>query len=104
MIVRRALVPAVFACAILALAGSATSAQQAKKTEDTKKETEDSTESKGKFREFSPDGKFKILMPGRPKDTSRDMGGLEIKIWVVESGTAAVYLVSSTELPGGKNL
>lgn len=53
------------------------------------------------LKEFSPDGKFKVLMPGSPEDNSKSAMGLQIKIWASKVGGSGVMLTSVTELPPG---
>jgi hypothetical protein len=51
------------------------------------------------FQEFSPDGKFKVLMPGTPKDSSKTEKGVQVKIWASQAGRSGALLTSVTELP-----
>jgi hypothetical protein len=60
---------------------------------------------KKEFKEFSPDGKFKVLMQGAPREDTQFATGGEgqmgafVKSWTVEQGDGA-YSVSVTDLPG----
>jgi hypothetical protein len=52
----------------------------------------------GQFKEFAPDGKFKVQMPGTPTEKSQSAMGLTVKAWSLEEGNGA-YVVSATDLP-----
>jgi hypothetical protein len=50
------------------------------------------------FKEFSPDGKFKVQMPGTPKEQDQSLPGRTDKSWAVEEKNGTYY-VSTIELP-----
>jgi hypothetical protein len=50
------------------------------------------------FKEFSPDGKFKVLLPGTPKEQNQSAMGLTVKAWSAEEKNGA-YIISATDLP-----
>jgi hypothetical protein len=52
------------------------------------------------FEEFSPDGKFKVLMPGTPKEDKRSALGIQITLWTVESRSGGWSIAVSGILPG----
>jgi hypothetical protein len=49
------------------------------------------------FKEFSPDPKFKVLMPGTPKEQSQDLLGLKLKMWIYEERNGG-YAVAITDI------
>jgi hypothetical protein len=58
------------------------------------------------FKEFSPDPKFKVLMPGDPKEQSQDVMGLQLKMWMyeVKAGGYAVTLTDMGVLAGAADV
>jgi hypothetical protein len=52
-----------------------------------------------KFREFSPDGKFKVLMPGVPKErVEKQHRDMPSRCWTVQE-TFGEYMVGTIDLP-----
>src|SRR5262245_60763611 len=46
------------------------------------------------LKEFSSkDGKFKVLMPGKPKEQSQSVAGMEIKMFLVEEKNGGMVVV-----------
>jgi len=56
------------------------------------------------FKEFSPDGKFKVMMPGTPTENTQFASGAAggpgafVKMWVTEVSGGA-YMVSAADFP-----
>jgi hypothetical protein len=42
----------------------------------------------GGMEDFSPDGKFKVSMPGNPMDNTRPVDGTIIKSWIIDEGSS----------------
>jgi hypothetical protein len=56
------------------------------------------------FKEFSSaDGKFKVQMPGTPKETSQTQGDVKLKMFIVEEKNGA-YAVMYADLPFPEDL
>jgi hypothetical protein len=54
----------------------------------------------GQLREFSPDGKFKVLMPGTPEERTESRYGLTVRIWHVQTRDRGCGVIVWDSPPG----
>lgn len=58
---------------------------------------------KVELQEFSPDGTFKVLMPGKTEEKSMSVAGLTAKMWMAEYRDGAFFVVRAA-VPGGNKM